>query len=444
VAGVTIPMGILQSTSTQTDYVLAFWLVCFAYFGLLFKARPTLSCSLVVGLSLGLAILTKPTAYYYALPFVIWYGLAAISRLRWRVWQPALIVLAAILMLNLPFYSRNQRLYHSFLGPFFTSIQYNIPLLNKLIQVEDNSGSAAPPPAPPATDKAPAAVEYLPSTRGQRFASNILKNISLHLGTPFPLINHYSGGVIVLLHDFIGIDVNASRPVHIFSIYTMSLHEDFAGNLAHFGLLCFIIAGSVLKLSSGTWEWLKHLAALLVGFLIFVFWVGWSPWNSRLHLALFVLSAPIIGLALSRLRYDKLANATIVALLLLSTPWVIRNASRPLVGPNNVFSRSRAEQYFANRPDMKDYHKFFARSFTEHQCPIAGLILGADSWEYPVWVLTHAQDPSIRFYHLAVENPSATLQAMENWPDKIDCICSDKTSRCDSADGSVAFREQEP
>jgi predicted neutral ceramidase superfamily lipid hydrolase len=30
----TIPVGILQAASTQTDYVTAFWLVCFTYFGL--------------------------------------------------------------------------------------------------------------------------------------------------------------------------------------------------------------------------------------------------------------------------------------------------------------------------------------------------------------------------------------------------------------------------
>ena len=68
---VTLPMGILQSTSTQNDYVQAFWLVCFVYFGLgLLQEGGWLYCAATAA-SLGLAWLVKGTGYIFGIPFLI-------------------------------------------------------------------------------------------------------------------------------------------------------------------------------------------------------------------------------------------------------------------------------------------------------------------------------------------------------------------------------------
>lgn len=65
----TIPMGILQAASTQNDYVLSLWLVCFTYFSLLIvQAGVTRSTAIYIGASLGLVILSKGTGYIYAFP----------------------------------------------------------------------------------------------------------------------------------------------------------------------------------------------------------------------------------------------------------------------------------------------------------------------------------------------------------------------------------------
>jgi len=49
----TVPMGILQASSTQNDYVVSFWLTCFVYFLILLKSKevgqPIWPCSLAVG-----------------------------------------------------------------------------------------------------------------------------------------------------------------------------------------------------------------------------------------------------------------------------------------------------------------------------------------------------------------------------------------------------------
>ena len=68
----TIPMGILQSTSTQTDYVVSFWIVILVFFLLCYVRRRSPTYIYGFAVALSLAILTKQTIYIFALPFCIW------------------------------------------------------------------------------------------------------------------------------------------------------------------------------------------------------------------------------------------------------------------------------------------------------------------------------------------------------------------------------------
>ena len=68
----TIPMGILQSTSTQTDYVVSFWIVILVYFLLCYIRLGLPAYIYGFAVVLGLGVLTKQTVYIFALPFCIW------------------------------------------------------------------------------------------------------------------------------------------------------------------------------------------------------------------------------------------------------------------------------------------------------------------------------------------------------------------------------------
>ena len=102
----TIPMGILQGSSTQNSYVVALWLVCLAYFVL--DAIQTKFANqwvfVAAGVSLGLAILTKGTAYLYAFPFCLWLVFSGFRRLQWQLWRPLLIFGSTALVLNIGHY----------------------------------------------------------------------------------------------------------------------------------------------------------------------------------------------------------------------------------------------------------------------------------------------------------------------------------------------------
>src|SRR5262249_45093835 len=97
----TIPMGILQASSTQNDFVVAFWLVCFVAYTLrIVTNRSDQESQTVVawepvlgaGASLGLALMTKGTAYIYSAPFVVWLTVIMAKRGPWGALRAGLVI----------------------------------------------------------------------------------------------------------------------------------------------------------------------------------------------------------------------------------------------------------------------------------------------------------------------------------------------------------------
>jgi len=102
-----LPMGILQSTSTQNDYVVTMWLVSFVYFILNAIKNPRPLQILLAAFSLGLAFLTKGYAYLYALPFLIYWLLACRSRAWLYRLGVTFFILGIALFLNAGYFYRN-------------------------------------------------------------------------------------------------------------------------------------------------------------------------------------------------------------------------------------------------------------------------------------------------------------------------------------------------
>ena len=175
-AAATLPMGILQSTSTQNDYAAAFWLVCFVSFALDQSRSQTFTSYLLAGASLGLAILTKPTAWVFAASFAFWIGLRLLKKLKGDVWKPAVTIASLVLLINSGYFSRNVRLYGNPLGP-----------------LEEAASGVA--------------FRYTNDVFTLRsLASNVLRNVGLQLSTPFEGVNDRLTGIIVRFHSLLGID----------------------------------------------------------------------------------------------------------------------------------------------------------------------------------------------------------------------------------------------
>lgn len=346
VAAATIPVGILQASSTQNDYVEAFWLVCLACYSLIIIDKgknTTWDTYLLFGCSLGLCILTKGTAYFYILPFLIWVTLSQVKYLRFSVCKPALFVASVALVININHYLRNYFIFNSLLGE---PGDYVNEILGVNVMI-----------------------------------SNILRNLALHIVTPI---------------GFLG-------------------EENGAGNFLHLllTLTCIVIFifHNQLKLKFPKQAG-SYLLTVCATFCIFSYLVKWQPWNARLHLPFFILLTPFLGLVLSNLP-KKVIHSIAIVLILSALPWVFFNRYRPVLDSNNIFKTPRVEQYFKNRPELQQPYIQAVQFLNSKQCDKVGLMMGQDTWEYPLWMIMQQYlENEYTIRHVNVFNASSVKEEL--------------------------------
>ena len=378
----TIPMGILQSSSTQNDYAVSFWLLCFVYFSISLIRQEQIHWpyALGAGFSLGLAILTKGTAYIFVVPFVAWAGYSFLRTFRFQSWKPALLIGAACLVLNFGHYTRNLSLFGSPIGPRVAMVTSDVISPSSVL-------------------------------------SNIARNIGLHLGTPSWRVNFGIDSAIREFHRVLNIDINDPRttePNRKFQVLRPSLHEDIAGNLLHLSLILGVVfLFFISKEIRSSRVLASYLTALFSGFLLFCALIKWSPYNSRYHLPLFVLASPFVAAVFFKRLNEKVIVIIELALLLSALPWVLSNSTRPLMGDQSIRKHARLDQYFNGRPEWRDAFLGAAYFLKANKCSQIGLDIGPNDWEYPFWpLLNPAANEAIRIEHVHVKNESGRISLL--------------------------------
>lgn len=389
----TIPMGILQATSTQTDYTVTFWLVAAAALGLRFGQEPGWILGLATGGALGLAALTKPTAYMYGLPLVIWLAASLPRKAVGAALKAVVPATALALALNAGHFGRNLRTFGSPFGPVDHA----------------QSGAEARP--------------HAESRHGRHDVGRLLKNLGLHLASPVTGLNREVLSVMRSLDVWAG---ETEEAVPAGMKIELRPHEDVIGNPWHLLLL-------LLSSSYALWRWrrLPRAAALLPlallgAALVFVCLMPWAPWNSRLHLPLFVLAAPLVALTAERVLPTRGLDALAAVLFVLAVPWLVRNSSHRLVGPSNLFTTPRESFYFINDPSREKATRRAATFLRSEGCRTVALTAHEDSWEYPLHLLA---GPEIRFVHAGVTNPTGRLPA-EPGSEAANCSCDLAAIEC--------------
>jgi Dolichyl-phosphate-mannose-protein mannosyltransferase len=380
---VSIPMGILQATSTQNDYVLALWMSCFVALSMVFLQDTTSwVLALGCGLALGLAILTKQTALVYVAPFCLIAGIPFILIMKSRAVVYGLVILLSALALNAGVFLRTMELYGSPLGH----------------------------PAGLANDiHSPRVV-----------ASNMIRSIAINVpvDTDAALINtgvRWTLHSLRLLHELTGlspVDPRTTLTTGGDAFLTIpSTHEDLAGNPIHTALAALAIAVCAI----GAWRHRGMLSlgslraapisapvcavALILAFAAFNYSLKWQVWHSRLQLPLFVVGTAVVSVVLFPFRRSAWLVIPI-ATGVFGFHWTLNNATRPLNTSALFAARPRSELYFANRPDLLPIETAIADAIAGSSCHEIGLRIIADPFEYPLWMLLKERRHPVVFEHL--------------------------------------------
>jgi 4-amino-4-deoxy-L-arabinose transferase-like glycosyltransferase len=376
----SLPMAVLQATSTQNDLVAALWLVAFVALGLELRHSSHQRLLIVaMGLSLGLAVLTKPTAFL-VLPAFSLFVLFAIPVSPWLRVRGAAVVLLLGALVNAGYFTRNALASGSVLGP----------------QVEEADGVT---------------YSYTNDVVTPRtVTSNVLRNVALQLALPSWIWNKRVGEFVRTAHFLMGVDIDDPRTTmgrQQFHLSGAGDREDQAQGVII--LLLGAVALLVLLRAKDSQRRLQlaYICCVIVSFVLFCAMLKWQPWNTRLHLPMLILLTPAVGAFLER-HLPRVAQTPLVLIVLLAClPNVLRNPSRPMLGKYSIFRVPRAVQYFNNRADLLAPYTTTAEEVATSGCDRVGLIIPQDGWEYPLWVLLKRGQPNVRIEHLAVKNYTA-------------------------------------
>ncbi len=166
----TLPMGIMQGSSTQNDYVVTLWLVCCALFLLLLGENWNVRLGVLAAMSFALAVLTKGTGLILGLPMVLlWVVFFEKVYLR-KVLVLTLVIISCV-ALNAAFYARMQAIN----GNLFTA--YRLGGVTSVEQI--NVGAVA---------------------------SNAMRNAAMQLSLPWEAWNRAVESTVNSAHHYLKLD----------------------------------------------------------------------------------------------------------------------------------------------------------------------------------------------------------------------------------------------
>ena len=373
----TIPDSIAQSITTENDLVTAMWVIIAVSMMMLFVQTPkNLAYMLGVGAALALGIVTKSTTFLYTAPFL---GLLTLYFLFKKTPAPvvklALVSLALVAALNLPWMVRNYRTFDS-------------PLASKNVYDITRAKHVTP----------------------SKVVCNILRNLSLYTRSVSGPLTDSFNSTIVGLNKLTGEDFEDPDFVYQHSNFYLQPKLSI-GDGGGFASCCFVllafagIGAFVIKFPFKSFMSL-YLLAVAGGFIFFCAYLKWQPWHQRLHLTFFILAAPFIGAALGVL-INRYVMLILSALIFANAFFVMYfNLTYPIQS-SEFRQLPREEQYFAARPQLHGLTAELAHDIIQSGATNVLLKTGGDSWEYPLWVCLKNRGFHGTLQHILVENETA-------------------------------------
>lgn len=413
----TIPEGVLEASGPMNTYVVSFWIITTTVFLMSWNDDHSWFNTFWIGLSAGLALLTKGTAYIF-LPILVlaaWWIGSRSSRILFL--KRSVVLIGLILLVNGPQYIRCYQL----------------------------TGSPIGMPLPEAGSRFQLTMPHI-SLRNT-FA-NALRNISLHFGTRSDSVNLRIEQLFRVAIQKVGVNPDDPQQTWLgepFHINTFSSDEGIAGNPLHLILLALAIVLVVWKSEEGVHPGARSCGlAIILAFFLFSGLLMWQRWASRYQMPLFVLGSALIGLVLERYFSRKLATAMLIALMAMASLFAVANKTRSLVRWSRVDDvyHPRSVQYFAHL-HQKDAPTFLAvaRAVNELNCGSIAIDAYAPAVQtehaprsfyiYPLFPLIHTDGSARSVWYTGVHNSTLRYTNRDHpAPCAVICLdCADKPEK---------------
>lgn len=354
----TMPAAIIQASNTESCLIVSFFLCAMAYMYLIWRQDKgnRMLAMILFGGCLGLAILSKGSAYPIALPFVCMVGWRCIVNPRNLLIQ-GLVAACLVVALNAPHFVRTVEGEGSMVassernilmrptpGTFAVNSLYNFISNNPLLL---NFGGL-----------------------------ELWKNISSQWGVAQDDKNILPWGGLNGAKDYyVPSDPVAPNPLH--SIFVL-------------------LAGVALLMRRIRLPW-HYGSAVFASFALFCLVLTWHPWVARIHVSLFLLAAPACGLLISMIKNRWLYGGTLFFFYFIAIFPTLFCVERPLLpaaiveyyrhNVQHFLSSSREAQLFNNYPTQMQGYIRAADIIAAGNPGNVGIRVGSNALEYPLWVL---------------------------------------------------------
>ena len=397
---ITIPSVELQSSTTKNDIVCGFFVITSLYFALKCYYDIKLKNFIFLGLAIGLGMMTKGTTYIFLTPILFLFAIFMAIKLvkNITILKYGIGMIAIILLLNV--------------GHFYRNYKIDKNVLN--------------------IDKWEAETYPNSEMNAKLLTSNFLKNVGLHVG--YPLQTHYDAW-IKKIHRKNNIDINNPATNFLATPYygpkEFETAEDLVPNAVHLPLIMFsffiLFFIGIFKIKDNKKE-LLLLFVLFAQILLFVGYLKWQPWHTRLHIPIFMLSVVVIIITGSRLKLFMILILYCIPSLNYNFCFnFVYNNIRPIITntsytKNIKISDTRFKKYFANQLQLyPEYSRIEAILYNNNPKKV-GLFMA--DWEYPLFNAYYYDKIELR----GINVPNITKKIPQE-TEQIDIIISTTNSK---------------
>lgn len=390
---VTIPEGILSASGAKNDWVVALWLIICVWTVLRWYRTKSWLYVATLGVSIGMLLLTKGTAYAFGPPILLALLAVAPREYIWKRLPLALILVIVIAgLINAPQWSRNYRLGHSIFGlnhpDVAGDVKYTVDHVN--------------------------ATEIL---------ANTIRKTSDQFGAPAQFLTDKATNASRAIISGFGVDPDDPTQIRSdqkFYIHAYSLDEYYAGNPLDI-LLIVISFGILLVTFCKGDRYLKAIAiGIFSGYLLYCAVFRWEISDPRRLIVVFVVACPVVAVILSRLS-TKVSLTVLLVLGMTGVPDLFFNGIRPLISTayvrralhyapdpsaGSVLFRSRSAMYFGENTELEPRYFQIATYVRGITCSKIGLDTTNHpySYDYVLIALINADRRSHVFRYTGVRN----------------------------------------